>query len=236
MSLRPPHLQPIHRKHDGDDDNLWLMSYADMMTLLLGFFVLIVAVSSIDAVKFEAVSRQFARDQKRMTFRQLEQKVRSFIAAEHIQSDVSVVLTARGMEINFKDKLLFDSGSAELKPEAREVLARIAPLLRYREIAQRRISVEGHTDGVPIRNLRYPSNWELSSARAANVVKFFTGLGMPPERFEAIGYADTRPLVLPAEPQAPEPINRRVTVVVSPEPYRGGTSAGIVQDQGEAVR
>ena len=168
-------LQPIHRKPD-DGEDLWLMSYADMMTLLLGFFVLIVAVSSINVVKFETISRQFARNQKRLTFRQLEQKVQMFIATERIQNDVSVQLTARGMEINFKDKLLFDSGSAELKPEACAVLSRIAPLLRYREIDQRRISIEGHTDGVPISNLRYPSNWELSSARAASVVKFFLSL------------------------------------------------------------
>jgi len=224
-------LQPIHRKPD-DGEDLWLMSYADMMTLLLGFFVLIVAVSSINAVKFETISRQFARNQKRLTFRQLEQKVRMFIATERIQNDVSVQLTARGMEINFKDKLLFDSGSAELKPEACVVLSRIAPLLRYREIDQRRISIEGHTDGVPISNLRYPSNWELSSARAASVVKFFTGLGMPPERFEAVGYADTRPMKTVADPGVPEPANRRVTVVVSPESYRTAQPGVSAQESG----
>lgn len=118
------------------------------------------------------------------------------------------------LEITINTNLLFTSGSATLEPSARPALAEVAKLLVKRDA---RIHVEGHTDNLPIRNSIYPSNWELSSGRAATVVNLFAQNGVDPKRMVAIGYAEFQPLT-GNETEAGRAQNRRVTVIVLPEP------------------
>jgi chemotaxis protein MotB len=201
-----------------DDDQPWLMSYADMVTLLLAFFIVLVSMSTLDKNKFEQMTEYFAK-KDRMTLKQLELKIKDFIKDENMQSEINAMLTSNGVEVNFKDKLLFDRGKADIKPEAITVLAKIAALLSTGDIARRKIHVQGHTDSVPIKSDVFPSNWELSSARAAKVVKFFISHNLDSRRFESIGYADTHPLIPETDKARGYPENRRVVVVITPDSF-----------------
>ncbi len=214
-----------------DDDQPWLLSYADMVTLLLAFFILLVSMSTLNKVKIEMIAQTFAEKKDRMTYKQLQEKIQEFINAENLREEVNVALTPDGIEVNFKDKLLFDLGRADVKSEAEAILNKLSGLLVQGELAKRLITVEGHTDSLPIRSEIYPSNWELSSARAASVVKFFIGKGMDTRRFESVGYADTRPLVTAEDMKQVHAtagatkdarglaVNRRVIIVISPDSY-----------------
>ncbi|MFH1416428.1 MAG: OmpA family protein [Elusimicrobiota bacterium] len=208
--------KPPHRIEEETDD--WMLTYADMVTLLFTFFVVLFSISNPDLVKIQLLSNYFSQD-KKMTFTELQQKIEEYIVDNEVQHMVTVKLTSKGVEINFKDKVLFDMGNADLKNAAYPILTEISDLLKYEEISDRKISVEGHTDSVPIKSAVFPSNWELSSARAAGVVKFFISKGMNKQRFQSIGFADTRPLVEESDAVYGQPKNRRVVVVISPSSY-----------------
>ncbi len=206
---------PQRLRHESEQESEpWLISYSDMVTLLLAFFVLFFAISQLDQSKFEMIMQYFSKSET-LPLHQLEQKFKQFIEQHQLQQSMDVQLTPDGLLVNFQDKILFDSGKAELKPEAVPVLNALAELLRQPEVQERKIQVEGHTDTVPIaRNADYPSNWELSAARSARVIRYLIGRQIRPNRFVAVGYADTRLRV----PETPEhkglPINRRVSLLI----------------------
>jgi outer membrane protein OmpA-like peptidoglycan-associated protein len=164
------------------------------------------------------MSKHFTKS-KKMTFIELHKKIGEFIVDNEMEDNVDVHLTSKGIEMSFKDKLLFDLGKADLRSRAYSILGKIAGLLNYEEITDRKIIVEGHTDSVPIKSDIYPSNWELSSARASKVVNYFITQEVKGKRFESIGFADTRPLVKETGYIRGQPKNRRVVVVISPEAY-----------------
>ncbi len=212
MALKKP-------KHQlEEEENRWMLSYADMITLLFTFFVLLYAISNPDPLKMQLLSNYFSQD-KKMTFTELQQKIEEYIVDKKVQQQVTVKLTSKGVEVSFKDRALFDIGKADLKSAAYPILSEIGNLLNYEEISDRKISVEGHTDSIPIKSPVYPSNWELSSARSANVVRFLVSQGLNYKRFESIGYADTRPVVPETDIVRGQAENRRVVIVISPESY-----------------
>lgn len=138
---------------------------------------------------------------------QLAQRLRQ------LQDDpgIEVRLTAGGAAITFDDVLLFDFGKSEINPGGLMLLRKIGAELRKVDCPVR---VEGHTDNVPIRTWRYPSNWDLSIARAVSVVKHFIAVdGIPPQRLSAVGYGESRPLV-PNDTAQHRSKNRRVELVV----------------------
>ena len=208
---------PQQREEESQD--AWLMSYADMITLLLGFFAVLLSMSTFNTVKMEMFSQYFSGQPKRITMSQLEAQIEQFAKEEHLIGQVEARLTSRGVEINFKDKLMFDLGKADLKEEAVPILTKIANLLKFQEINERKVLVEGHTDSLPIRSKVYPTNWELSTGRAGVVVRFFLSQGLDPQRFQAAGYADTRPENPNTDSVRGQPENRRVVVVITPESY-----------------
>jgi chemotaxis protein MotB len=127
---------------------------------------------------------------------------------------INVRYSNEGAHITFEDFLLFDFGKAEINPGGLAFLERVAALIQK---IPHPVRVEGHTDNLPIHTARFPSNWELSTARAVNVVKYFAGLGkINPQRLSAVGYGDTRPLVLNDSP-ANRSRNRRVEIVLATE-------------------
>lgn len=217
MALRTDELLKHKPQEEGADE--WLLSYSDMVTLLFAFFVILLSMSSLDLVKFELISKYFTKETKRMTLSDLQKTIQEFLKKEDLQQDVNVNLTSKGVEISFKDKLLFDIGKADIKPVAYPVLGKMGQLLNRPEISDRKISVEGHTDSLPIKTPEFPSNWELSSGRAATVVRFFIEQNLKKERFEALGYADTHPVVPETSLVKGVPENRRVIIVISPESY-----------------
>jgi chemotaxis protein MotB len=117
----------------------------------------------------------------------------------------------RGLVVTIAtDKVLFQSGSAELRPQGRHILDALEPTLAT---LPNQLSVDGHTNWLPISSAPFPSNWELSTDRATGVLRYLAGRGIPATRMSATGYADTRPLLPRTNPRAVV-VNRRVEIVV----------------------
>jgi chemotaxis protein MotB len=204
----------------------WVVTFGDMMSLLLTFFILLLSFSEVDAVKYRALSEslreafgihrgQTVFDNPRETEKQETKKGTSgelFDSLKSIipQSFPGAMPNQRDGEstvVRVPGTLLFESGKAELKPEMLPNLRKIADLLKSKPKVV--LQVEGHTDDVPINTVRFASNWELSASRAIAVIRFFMEEGIPAERLGAAGYADSRPLVPNDGPENRE-VNRRV--------------------------
>ena len=205
------------------DESNWLISYADMMTLLMGFFVLMYAFSTRDVKKFTAVSKEVAKYfggkiKDDPTLVKLAADLKE--AMDEIGKDkVEVAFNQGEVSLSFDGALLFESGSATLRPEVAPTLNKISGLLAVQKGLDQ-VKVEGHTDSDPISSPTYPSNWELSSARSGTVVRQFISAGLRPESLVAEGFADSRPLA-PEKDDKGTPLpenkakNRRVVISVS---------------------
>ncbi|CAN2040108.1 chemotaxis protein MotB [Candidatus Magnetomoraceae bacterium gMMP-15] len=216
--------QIIKKKDDNEGDG-WAISMADMMTLLLCFFVLMVSISSIDKEQYQAVSESLGQAMGVQQASQVE-KIKSLnIIMEELQevfgSDVSGIeleMRQDTVAINMQGALFFKTGKADMIKKAIPIVKRIAYVI---EGLPYKITVEGHTDNIPITSGTFPSNWELSSARACAVARHFIDAGFPKNKIHVIGRADTRPL-LPNISSDGKPIprnmaiNRRVVILVSP--------------------
>ena len=224
------------RKKQEEHVNLerWLVSYADFITLLFAFFVVMYAISSVNEGKYrvlsDSLSKVFQSHPTSVTPIEFDNapldnssvpEVPDFIdipvpeygenlkppenpeldtlseeisqAVQALIDDdlISIKKTDFWLEIDIKSSILFGSGDARLSEDAEEVLSTIALLLNdYPNDVQ----VEGFTDNVPIKTARFPSNWELSSSRAASVVHLFEEEGIDPTRMQAIGYGEYRPI------------------------------------------
>ena len=188
-------------QEESQQDELWLISYADMLTLLIGFFVLIIASVPLTRARFERIAAALTGTGQAPLEDLREVKVKTRDDAE-------------GLGIEFRDALLFDSGSAKLRDQAEPAIGEIARLLEG--LPGRPVIVEGHTDDVPINTASFHSNWELSSQRAINVLQALQRSGVARERMSARAYADTRPLSPPAEQDVEQrrASNRRVVIRV----------------------
>lgn len=186
------------RAGNGEEADDWLITYSDMITLLFAFFVVIVAISQVDPVKLERVSQSMATSvgkQGETTYEYSLQEIYAnltqIIQEEGLVGSAEVNYTPVGVTMRFKGNLLFGSGSATLQRQAMPVLQKLAKEIREKPY---RIAVEGHTDNLPIVTSQFPSNWELSAARASRVVRFFLDQDVQPYKLRAIGRADTKPL------------------------------------------
>jgi chemotaxis protein MotB len=187
-------LRDIH--HDDGEGN-WLVSYADMMTLLFGFFVILTALSTPDAKKFEQIKEQTAKAMKgayTKPYLELVNSLQQILRDMNMDKEVNISETTDGVDLVMKGNLFFESGSSEMSPRANEIIKKMGPVLA-KEAVGFRISVEGHTDDVPMVSKQFPSNWELSSSRAGTVVRMLERLGFPHTDLRPIGLADTEPVV-----------------------------------------
>lgn len=208
------------------------------MTQILIFFALLFALSSVDTKKFDMyisslqgslgiiqggqtlekgefiesgeVGQFLVSAEEQRQFERLEQDVKDIIKKNDL-SGVQVEMDERGLVIRFVEGVLFDSGKAEIKKQAMAVLDKIVPVLKQ---SRRQIRVEGHTDNVPIHTREFPSNWELSTARAVNVVRYFIDKhNFSPYTISAAGYGEYRP-VAPNDTDKHRALNRRVDIVI----------------------
>lgn len=230
----------------------WMATFADMATLLLTFFILLLSFANLDAVKFremlgsvkdafgvqkEVMGDYMARSSTALDFTvhtaaeeaedaQKEQapsmeQALSIIQAlfQELGAVAEVFLDEEGVTVRVEGKLLFPSGSAQLRPEAVGVMGRIAGLLHNYTFD---LYILGHTDAVPIETAQFPSNWELSSARAAASLRYLLGRGVDPRRLVSVGFAESRPIDTNATPEG-RSRNRRVEFLFkSPEFLPGG--------------
>ena len=142
----------------------------------------------------------------------LEDKLRKELGS----GDFTLSMQDRGLVLTVQNKVLFDSGKNELKDSAKAALAKIGVILKEK-VGKNQVNVEGHTDNVPISASNWKSNWELSTARATEVIHFFIDEGgLNPERFAAVGYSEFRP-VASNDDAASRGLNRRVDIVISPK-------------------
>jgi chemotaxis protein MotB len=211
----------------------WLLTYADMITLMLALFIILFSISTINKVKLQRLvhdlgggfSSTDALNQppngltNASTPTQLEAmqaQLQSYIKSNNLQSKVQTQIRQEGNRKELvisllTDKALYDSGSAEIRPETKAILDEIYKQLKSRP---NEVRIEGHTDNVPISTPLYPSNWELSAARASNVTRYLVEHdGLQPNRVGLAGYGEFRPKV-PNDTDEHRQENRRVDVVV----------------------
>jgi len=187
----------LRRRRQTFDDEGWLVTYADAITLLLAFFVMILSVSDLNQGKIETLreglSNAMSGEKPVMPFTDIKKELDTIIGEHGMGDNVSVDIDVQGVRVEFSDFSLYDSGSASIKAEALPMLNEVSKVIESSTHKTHLIEVEGHTDDVPISTARFPSNWELSGSRASNVVKYLLGKGVAKERLKAAGYADSRP-------------------------------------------
>lgn len=214
----------------------WMATFSDMVTLLLAFFVMLVAMSSVETEKFDEALSFFPgrtgifRNERGLIPNSVPQQPPSEVAqAERydelleqlaqsgLDAAVEVSLSDDGVLVTLVDTMTFTSGTAELVPTAERVLATLAGVL---DADVQRVVVEGHTDAEPIGTSVFPSNWELSTARAGSVVRSLLthNHDVPADRFQAVGYAEHRPRASNATASG-RALNRRVHILISNEPW-----------------
>lgn len=207
----------------------WLVSYADFITLLFAFFVVLFASSRVDKKKTGALatSMQSAFQGSALVHaatqpapaalpppssgNPLETELKSALSSELDRNFVSLEAGAQELTLSLKEVGFFDSGSASLRPTSAATVERIAAVLKG---YQNQIRLEGHSDNVPISSARFASNWELSTARAIEITRLLTTqFGIEPARLSVAGFAEYRPVRPNADP-AGRAANRRVDLVI----------------------
>jgi chemotaxis protein MotB len=257
-----------HHEEEHENEERWLVSFADMMTLLFALFMVLFSISSVNTSKFEslqkslqdafsgavldggkavmasgssdgseqaapqpplpslrpltsinntsassAAEREAQAKQEEQDFRALKRRVDNLAKEAGLQGRVKVTVRRRGLVIQLlTDKVFFDSGDATLKPTAKRLVDKIAGVVR--DERKHPVVVEGHTDSQPISNSRYPSNWELSGARSAAVVRDFVANGVLARRVSFSGFASQEPIASNSTADGRSK-NRRVEVVLT---------------------
>lgn len=180
-----------------DGESLWLLSYSDMMTLLFGFFVLLMSFSKIDVEAFEKVKKETTTlfgGEYQKPFQKMQDELKDQVKLQGVSDKALFNEFEKGLTITFRGSVFFDSGSADLKPEAISLLKKVIPVVK-KQNAKFNVVVEGHTDDSPIQSEKFPSNWELSSHRASAVLRLFEENGFQKNNLRAIGFADTLPVL-----------------------------------------
>lgn len=212
----------------------WMATFADLATLLMTFFVLLLSFASMDVVKFrqmagsvkdafgtqvenpgayeersdKMVTVQLSEEENRtIDMMQMGERIRKTVEEQDLEDKTEVSINKDGVTLTVDGTFMFDGGSAKLKPEFESFLGEIAKIIEEHDYP---LAIEGHSDNIPIKSPLYPSNWELSSARATAVLRhLIEKYKVPAKRLMAVGYSDTRPLVANDTPEN-RAKNRRV--------------------------
>jgi chemotaxis protein MotB len=236
------------RPEEHDNHERWLVSYADFITLLFAFFVVMYALSSINEGKYRILSdslnnafRNLAngpsgqvmvippgapplpvpiarankgadttKTRQREKMRNMARDIMRALAPLVREGKVRVLETSRGVTVEINDSVLFAPGQAKLEPLSVSALEAVGAVLAESGFP---ITIEGHTDNVPINTPQFPSNWELSAVRATTVLRLFAEVGVPPQHLTAIGYGEQR-AVENNDTIEGRARNRRVTILI----------------------
>ena len=231
--MRRKRRQEAHHQRDR-----WLVSYADFITLLFAFFVVLYSAAQVDkrraAQVASAIQTAFHEsgslpppavsggnpssspappgfdEQSDEEQEALKKQIEQTLATEISNGDVALRSSSEGLVISLREVGFFDSGSAEIKASSAAVFAQLAEILRENGSD---IRIEGHTDNVPIHNSKFSSNWDLSTARATATIRLLIGYKLKPERMAAAGYAEFHPIAGNDTPEG-RANNRRVDIVI----------------------
>lgn len=199
-------MKPFFKKNEGEGME-WLIIYGDMITVILTFFVLLFSISELDKEKYikivKALNESFggsnyieesgsvSKASKSFASTELVSEITETIYEQNLQDALEISNDNRGVVLHASDEIFFRSGEAEILNQGKTFLIKLSELIKN---SPNQIVVEGHTDHIPINTAKYPSNWELSTARASSVVRFLIEEGdISPERITASGYADLKP-------------------------------------------
>lgn len=224
----------------------WLIPYADLLTLLLALFIVLFASSNVDQTKLEKMSQSFnqvfsggtsvfqastasnsdiSRTDKTDTtanprtyelakLDELKEEVNQYIKKNGLEDQIEATINSSGLVLTIQDRALFSMGEATLDADARTVAQSISGILE--QAGNREIVVSGHTDNVPINTARFPSNWELSSARATAFMRgLLTNEALNPNQFTLASYGEYKPIAT-NDTEAGRSKNRRVEVLIKP--------------------
>ncbi|MFT5871352.1 MAG: chemotaxis protein MotB [Clostridium sp.] len=234
----------MSRKKSGNEEmrtDAWIATFSDIMTLLLTFFVLLYSFSTVDAAKFEQIASSLQSVLTGETgktvldfnikngevplvgepvpttipskdMEDVYEKVQSFIKKKNLEATVDIKSDSRGVIIQLKANILFQSGKAEIIDKSKPVLDTINALIAT---LPNNIVIEGHTDNMPISNYEYKNNWQLSSARALNVLEYFVNIKgqTSPKRFTSVACGEYQPII-PNTNEANRALNRRVNILI----------------------
>ncbi len=227
------------KKHEEEAGEAWLLPYSDLMTLLLAVFIVLFAVSQVDVEKAKAMSEEFGESMMTEGYslskaniqqqgdnvktvseaeemKELKEGLDAKLQRENLSASVTTSIDNRGLVISLNNAIFFDPGSAEIKKEHEKTLLEISEMLT---VMDNFIRVEGHTDNVPMSSNLYPSNWDLSAARASNVVRlFYNNTNASPERLIAVGYGEYRPITDNSTEEG-RAKNRRIDIILLSDKY-----------------
>ncbi len=212
----------------------WMATFADLATLLMTFFVLLLSFANMDVVKFRQmagsvkdafgtqvetpgvyeersdtmVTVQLSEEEDRtIDMMQMGERIRKTVEEQELEEKTEITVNEDGVTLTVDGTFMFDGGSAQLKPEFENFLGEIAKIIEENDYP---LAIEGHSDNIPINSPIYPSNWELSSSRATAVLRHLIDqYKISAKRLIAVGYSDTRPLVANDTPEN-RAKNRRV--------------------------
>jgi len=195
--------EPVNNMSSKKEDKAgggWLMTYADMMTLLFAFFVMLYAMSSPDPVKLsqieDAMEKESGRPGSLQSLSEIKEELEKIVNELNMESTTNILSDPRGLILQLKGDICFLSGSTDIKEELESILKVAAKEILSNEFDYRMVVVEGHTDSDPITGdlkKKFPTNWELSASRAASVVNYLIDHGVNSGRLQASGYADRWP-------------------------------------------
>ncbi|OXT08783.1 chemotaxis protein MotB [Thermoanaerobacterium thermosaccharolyticum] len=233
----------MRRFDDNDEKKVnnerWLLTYSDMITLLMIFFIVLYTISTVNSQKFQQIAASLGKTfdgtnyvvgqysgnsildsikttNNTNTDNTIESQLDKLIKQNNLQNMVTYKVDERGFVISLNDTLLFDTGSADVKPDQKATLIKIGNILKA---MPNYIRVEGYTDNVPINNSQFHSNWELSVIRATNVVEILVNdVKIDPAKISAVGYGEYRPIV-PNDSDKNRQLNRRVDIVIMNSDY-----------------
>lgn len=226
-------MQHRRRKRDLEDDinpDSWLATYSDTITLLLTFFILLYSMSSVDSQKLKELSEAMQKSLKgtvevseleeitdlkvqtgKTDYENLVEKLNNVIESNNLTDVVKIREEDRGVVLQLDETILFDPGKADVKGNSNDVLDAITTIINDTD---NDVLVEGYTDDIPMNTEAYGSNWELSTARAVNVVRYFVEVeNIDPTRFSVKGYGEYKPLVENTTDEN-RAINRRVDILI----------------------
>ncbi len=241
-------------KVEKDNAERWLLTYADLMNLLLILFIILFAMSQVDSEKFQQLSQSLSSafgngnppsavqggkagnslismpgvlpspvipsKQEDQQFDETIKEVDNIVQQQGLDGNVSVTLQERGIVISIRDKVLFKSGRAEIEKDSEADIIKIGQDI-LAKIPGKSIRIEGHTDNIPIKSAQYPSNWELSNARAMSVLRLLVDkAGINPKNISAVAYGEFSPIV-PNTSDENRATNRRVDIVILRDAFDG---------------
>lgn len=223
------------KKPKKENSERWLLTYSDLITLLMIFFVVMYSMSSVDSQKYAELAGSLntsmgilqggtgiangtndatpsiSAEQSLSADGKIQQALQEYLESHGLSEQVSIHVDPRGLTLSFNDNILFDSGKADLQPTYQKYLLEICDIVRT---FTNDVVVEGHTDNVPIHTSQFSSNWELAAIRAINVVHFFIDEGnLPASKLSAISYGEQRPVASNDTPEG-RAQNRRIDIVL----------------------